>query len=87
MEESKRAAAVKIQSIVRGWLVRVAAERAAEKAALDAVIAARREQLAAQKAQADGAPRGTMEWRKKSVVGARGVAGRASLMVQAADRG
>ena len=77
-----QSAAVKIQSVVRGWLVRVAAERAAEKAALDAAIAARRA-LLAQQAQADGASRGQSEWRKKSVVGARGVAGRAGLTVQA----
>lgn len=83
LEESKRAAAVKIQSVVRGGLVRLAVARAAATAALDAAIAARRAQL---EAQADGASRGQTGWRKKSVVGARGVAGRAGLTVQAADR-
>ncbi|CAM9683574.1 unnamed protein product [Ectocarpus fasciculatus] len=82
-EEARLAAVVKIQSVVRGWLAREAAGEAAEIAALDAAIAARQAKMA-EEAQpgARAADQGRGGWRKKSVVGARGVEGLAGLQVQ-----
>lgn len=87
MRNIEQAAAIKIQSSTRGWLVRIAAEDAAEKAALDAAIAARRakiEEMAASVILNGGLPRarGGAGWRKKSVIGARGGARIAGLSVQ-----
>lgn len=92
-EEEKRVvaarsleAATRIQSVVRGWLVRMAAEKAASAAKLDTAIAARQARIAAEAGQADtvggGVDQGRTGWRKKSVVGARGVKGMAGLQVQ-----
>ena len=82
-------ATVRIQSVARGWLVRVAGERAANAATLDAAIAARQARIAAQEAAQDvdgavegGVGKGRAGWRKKSVVGARGTEGMAGLQVQ-----
>lgn len=88
-EDARRAAAVKIQSVVRGWLVRKVAEEEAEAAALDAAIAARRARVAAEaEAGATGeGVQGRAGWRKKSVVGARGAEGLAGLQVQVPTSG
>lgn len=79
-------AAIRIQSVARGWLLRMAAEKAANAAALDAAIAARQARVAVEAGQDDGdgggADEGRSGWRKKSVVGARGAKGMAGLQVQ-----
>ncbi|CBN75021.1 hypothetical protein Esi_0064_0075 [Ectocarpus siliculosus] len=82
-EEARLVAVVKIQSVVRGWLARKSAKEAAEIAALDAAIAARQAKMT-EEAQpgAGAADQGRGGWRKKSVVGARGVQGLAGLQVQ-----
>ncbi|CAM9456529.1 unnamed protein product [Ectocarpus sp. 6 AP-2014] len=82
-EEARLVAVVKIQSVVRGWLARESAKEAAEIAALDAAIAARQAKMTEEALPGAGAAdQGRGGWRKKSVVGARGVQGLAGLQVQ-----
>lgn len=79
----KTKAAIRIQSVARGWLVRLAAEKEAEAAVLDAAIAARQARIEAEADTAGGGvDQGRAGWRKKSVVGARGAEGLAGLQVQ-----
>ena len=79
-------AVTQIQSFARGRLVRMAGEKAANVAALDAAIAARQARVAAAAEGAGtaggGVDQGRTGWRKKSVVGARGAEGMAGLQVQ-----
>lgn len=82
----KKAAAITIQRVTRGWLVRgalakAAAERAQIKADAAAAAAATAAALAA--ADASNAGRRVSQWRKKSVVGGRAVDQRARLSIVA----
>lgn len=80
--KKRAAAATKIQSVARGFLARKEVAEAAERAALDAAIAARRAKMKAEAGSGAAGGRvrgGGAEWRKKSVVGKRGSAGLAGL--------
>lgn len=95
-EDARKLAAIEIQRVCRGWLVREELVHAAEKAALEAAITARRAVMVVPAAGAGAAGRAvggvgaaaasrSTGWRKKSVVGGRAPAGTARLSVVAQD--